>query len=225
MSDWRRSARSERAAVIAGVAAVHVAIGLLVLASSNADVRAIVEQPLQLITIPTPPRPPAPRPVRSRPRPAAAAPHRTAKPPPPVPLPVTLEDKIEPPAIDAGTIAGLGSSVGLGTETGAGAGPGAGGGAARHAEWTEALSDRDYPAIARAARLHGVVDVRFMVQADGRVEGCRVAKSSGNLQLDILTCALVEQRILYQPALDATGKPVAEASARRFNYTLRPRRR
>jgi protein TonB len=69
-----------------------------------------------------------------------------------------------------------------------------------------------------------VVDVLFTVHTDGRVSGCRIDHSSGSPELDRLTCALTEQRLLYNPALDASGKPTEEIAGRRFRFVMSPRR-
>jgi dipeptidyl aminopeptidase/acylaminoacyl peptidase len=50
------------------------------------------------------------------------------------------------------------------------------------------------------------VDVRFLVDADGRVSSCSVAVPSGAKPVDDKVCGLVEERFLYRPALSAAGK-------------------
>lgn len=53
-----------------------------------------------------------------------------------------------------------------------------------------------------------VVGVNFAVEVDGRVDDCRITRSSGNRELDIRTCELMEQKFRFRPALDEDGKPV-----------------
>ena len=48
------------------------------------------------------------------------------------------------------------------------------------------------------------------VQTNGRVTNCRVTRSSGVPELDGLTCRLIEQRFVYRPATDRTGRPVTD---------------
>ena len=145
------------------------------------------------------------------------------KPPPPLPVPV--------PAVEAAANVDLGASVGsgppgLGSGTGSGGGGGGGGGIAQHAEWVGGgLTNRDYPDAAKRARLQGVVDVRFIVQVDGRVRECKIDHSSGSAELDRMTCGIVEQRLLYNPALDPAGKPVEEMAGRRFRFVMVARQR
>jgi protein TonB len=55
----------------------------------------------------------------------------------------------------------------------------------------------------------GTVSVRFTVGPSGRASGCQAIVSSGNPALDARTCQLLEQRLLFSPALDARGRPTA----------------
>lgn len=66
------------------------------------------------------------------------------------------------------------------------------------------LTNDDNP----AGMYQGTVTVRFTVQPNGRVSDCRPVASSGNGGLDASTCALVQQRLRFSPALDADGQPV-----------------
>ncbi len=57
-------------------------------------------------------------------------------------------------------------------------------------------------------RYRGTVTVRFTVQPNGRVSGCRTAVSSGSSALDARTCQLVEQRLRFRPALNWQGQAI-----------------
>jgi TonB family protein len=57
-------------------------------------------------------------------------------------------------------------------------------------------------------RLQGTVNVRFTVERNGQVSGCRTVASSGNPALGARTCQLVQQRLRFTPALDAQGQPI-----------------
>ena len=226
-SDWTVTRRRERMVTLAVVGLIHLAVLLLLLAYSPDRRQRIADQTMQLITIHTPPAPPRPasRPSESD---KASAPPVKRSPPPPKPAAVSA-----PVAVAVAADADLSQSVGSGSLAGLevgngdlGGGSGGSGGLARHAEWVGGgLSDRDYPEAAKRARLQGVVDVRFIVRTDGRVEGCKIDHSSGSADLDRLTCALTEQRLLYNPAQDAAGRPVEEVSGRRFRFVMgrRPR--
>ncbi|MEO6248290.1 MAG: energy transducer TonB [Sphingomicrobium sp.] len=230
---WKAAnGRRERLLTLAAVGAVHLGLLLLLLTASPARLQRLAEQPMQLITLHQPPPPPAQ--VLPGPKPAATAKAARAAPAPrprasprkrPAPVPV---------AVAAVADVSLGGSIGsnslgpLGAGIDLGGGPGAGGGGelSRHAEWIGgSITDRDYPEAAKRAGLQGVVDVRVIVMTNGRARDCRVDHSSGSAELDRMTCALVEQRLLFSPALDAAGKPFEEVSGRRFRYvaTRRPR--
>lgn len=70
------------------------------------------------------------------------------------------------------------------------------------------LKDSDFPAEAGESGMGGTVTVRYAVEVDGRVTGCRVVESSGFPELDARTCQLITQRFRYDPSRDAYGRPV-----------------
>ena len=111
---------------------------------------------------------------------------------------------------------------GRGDGLGAGAGgSGRGAGAVPPARIVGALGDRDYPRSAARRRASGTTAVSFRVRPDGRVDRCVVIASSGDAELDSLTCALVERRFLYRPALNAAGEPVAATLRSTFTWGTR----
>ncbi len=55
----------------------------------------------------------------------------------------------------------------------------------------------------------GTVTVQFTVKPNGQVTGCRPRGSSGKPALDARTCGLLQQRLLFSPALDSQGRAVA----------------
>jgi TonB family protein len=61
----------------------------------------------------------------------------------------------------------------------------------------------------RRGRYSGTVAVRFTVGLDGRLSNCTTAKSSGNSDLDALTCRTVVARARFTPARGARGQPIA----------------
>ena len=229
--------RRDRLLTLAGVGLAHLAVLLLFLTGSPEGLHRIVEQPMLLITIrPSPPpqplaKPPA-APARSRKTSSALTKRpRPTHPPPPVPVPVAVAavaDTDLSASVGSGLSHGsIGTGLNLGGDLGEGrsGGGGGGGGLARHAEWVGGgIGNRDYPEAAKRAGLQGVVDVLFNVHTDGRVSGCRIDHSSGSPELDRLTCALTEQRLLYNPALDVSGKPIEEIAGRRFRFVMSPRR-
>lgn len=110
---------------------------------------------------------------------------------------------------------------GDGTGTG-GAGSGTGGGT--RAVWRSGtIRDRDYPREASRAKAGGEVEVRFTIEASGRVSGCRVTRSSGDTSLDRTTCDLIEERFRFRPATNAAGEPVASQYGWRQSWWLERR--
>ena len=155
------------------------------------------------IAAPPPKLPPIATPVAAAPRPGAGnAPSAGATP-------------------DPGPGSGAG---GRGDGTGAG-GAGSGTGGGTKAVWRSgAIRDRDYPREASRANAGGEVEVRFTIEASGRVSGCRVTRSSGDASLDETTCRLIEERFRFQPATNAAGQPVASRYGWRQTWWLERRR-
>jgi protein TonB len=119
---------------------------------------------------------------------------------------------------------GPGSGAGgRGDGTGAG-GAGSGTGGGTKAVWRSgAIRDRDYPREASRAKAGGEVEVRFTIEANGRVRGCRVTRSSGDASLDGTTCELIEERFHFKPATNAAGEPVASQYGWRQSWWLERR--
>lgn len=173
-----------------------------------------------------------------RPEGAASPPNLKAEPSPFVaPEPVIRPPIQPPPTVTPAPVAGTGAapnagaapirgpgtgSGGIGNGRGSGlGGDGTGGGGggggdgsgivARPPRWTCCnLSIRDVPRDVQERVRPGVsiVSILYVVEADGRVTNCRVARSSGNRELDQLTCRLVERRYRFRPALNPAGRPV-----------------
>lgn len=120
---------------------------------------------------------------------------------------------------------GPGSGAGgRGDGTGAGGtGNGSGGGGTKAAWRSGTIRDRDYPRDASRAKAGGEVEVRFTIEASGRVSGCRVTRSSGDASLDQTTCALIEDRFRFRPATNASGEPVASQYGWRQSWWLERR--
>lgn len=122
---------------------------------------------------------------------------------------------------------GLATNDGVGTGRG-GAGEGTGQGAAGSGRGSGVvtppqrisgtLGDRDYPRSAAARGAAGTVAISFGVGADGRVSRCSVIGSSGDAELDRLTCALVERRFVYRPARNAAGQAVETTLRTTFTW-------
>jgi protein TonB len=229
----------------AAAVAFHAVLGYALVAGLGIDVGRKAGETMKLFDI-APEAPPPP--VETLPPPTArsALPEAAAAPPGPraeaspvvAPLP-ELRLNVPPP-IAAAPKPGAGSQVsqgalvagpgtgagGEGTGTGSGgSGSGTGGGVATRARQVQgALSGRDYPRAAKRARAAGTVLVRYTVGTDGRVTGCTITQSSGNADLDHVTCRLIEKRFRYEPARDAQGRPVTDILTGRHIWWTEPRR-
>lgn len=63
----------------------------------------------------------------------------------------------------------------------------------------------DYPREALVKGAQGIVGFMLDVDSAGRVSTCTLTQSSGILDLDQATCALISARALFSPARDAQG--------------------
>jgi len=102
---------------------------------------------------------------------------------------------------------GEGSGLGAGL-SGNGTGGGGGGGVAtgpRHLSGD--IEEGDAP---RGLNLTQVANVgfRLLIGRGGRVEECRITRSSGIPALDSATCASAVRRLRWSPARDTAGRPV-----------------
>lgn len=82
------------------------------------------------------------------------------------------------------------------------------------------VMDDDYPPAAIRAREQGTVAFSLSVDGAGHVTTCTVVVSSGSGTLDAATCAILMQRAKFEPALDATGKPISAIYYNRFRWEL-----
>lgn len=78
----------------------------------------------------------------------------------------------------------------------------------RHPErW---ITGRHYPMEARRNRIQGSVEVTLEVDDRGRVEHCKITKSSGSGLLDRETCRLLLKRARFTPAIGPDGSFAAQ---------------
>jgi protein TonB len=217
----------DRASALAAVAVVQAVLALALLSGFRVTVQRsgeLVERLIQ-ITLPKVPPPPPPvvrvEPRAAQPREATAAAPRTAPAPrggspgsvPAHALPsVTPIVPIQPTAPPSGGGTGTGPALGSGQGGGpGGTGYGEGGeGGTDLEQIAGAIYPSDYPRRLREAGIGGTVEFEFTVGVNGRVAGCRITRSSGVVELDLLTCRLVQQRFRYRPSTDRYGRPYPE---------------
>ena len=214
----------ERLAALAGVLAVQLGLGAVLLFGLRVDVLRRSELVSQLVDFSLQPPPPPPPRVHASSHAAkhatAAAPRAAAKPiggssgpvpshamPSPTPI-VTLRP--------TAPMSGGGSGTGPATGSGTGGGSGGQGYGADDAGGTDLVQIRgeirpsDYPRDLRERGIGGRVEMVFTVGANGRVTSCRVTRSSGVPELDSLTCRLIQQRFRYRPSTDRYGRPIPD---------------
>jgi protein TonB len=214
--------RPDRIKAITAVVAVHLALAFVILSGLNVRTVGRAVEQLTTIAINEPPPPP---PIQPPPKPAPkqamkkpeGAPAKKAEPSPVV----APEPKLPVPSpVPAAKVAGTGNATRSGAAV-AGSGTGAGGsgngpgGGGDFSGFTPArrisrIPDREYRQLAATGLQSGTVGVTIRVNPDGSVGNCRVARSSGNGYADSLMCQLTLRYIRFDPARDASGRPVAQ---------------
>lgn len=226
------SPRARSVSALASGTIVGLTAYLLVTGLAHGVIAQGREALVSVVFDPETPKPP-PEPPPPKPRPAeASAPkgnpspenlrNRAAQVVAPPPRIVILPP---PPVPVATQTPGLGSAAQTGASDRAGPGQGAGGigdgfggggqggdGSGRAAKGPRqirgSLSFKDLPQDVLAEGSEARVGVRYWVETDGRVTGCRADEPSGYPSIDAMTCRLIEQRFVYRPARDRAGRPV-----------------
>lgn len=167
------------------------------------------------ITLPKPAPPKQPRPT-PKPKPKAQGALAAPKASPIVaPKPEVLLPTKQVVAATAQAGSGASSSVGQGGAGsgtgagGAGTGMGSGSGGNTPARLVRNLSRTDYRALTAGRLPSGSVGLAIRVDTNGRVDSCRVEHSSGDPVIDSGLCPLISARLLFQPARNAAGQPIA----------------
>jgi protein TonB len=238
MAQIEQDRRRERIGSTVAVAALHAALAYLLLAGFGVAVPIAPDSVIKLIDVAPPPPPPLPRPeekpvpapVKAAAREGAASPaNLEARPAPVVAPPPRI--RLDPPpevTVAAATADGLQAAAGASDRPGEGSGSGGagagsgsgrsgtgggggGGGVATKARLLAGrIGDSDYPRSASRSGATGTAVVHLSVGTDGRVAGCRVARSSGSADLDDATCRLARERFRYSPARDSQGRAVPD---------------
>jgi protein TonB len=134
---------------------------------------------------------------------------------PPAILP-TPQPLVAAPVAGTGTVSTDGAaSSGTGTDAGGtGAGHGSGGiggdGAGRVGARliSGALGRRDYRQIDTMGSSRGSADLLLLINRAGRVERCRVSRTSGNVMVDDILCQRMIDGARFEPAREADGTPL-----------------
>ena len=72
----------------------------------------------------------------------------------------------------------------------------------------------------RFAEEQGTVAFALGVGPDGRVKRCTIVQSSGHESLDRATCAIMQTRARFVPALDDAGRPTSDTVSSRIRWVL-----
>src|SRR3569623_691594 len=204
---------------------VGLAVGGGQIAHDKMDVFAIAPDAPQPPPVPPPARHSARRegaasPVNIRSTAAEVVAPKPVLPPPPQPIAAA-------PVANVGVRSAQGAAPGAGPGNGAGGdgrdtGPRRIGGRIKPGDLPDdrvflLQSGRDY-----------TVGGKYAIEEDGRVDECRITRSSGNAELDRLTCDLIERKFKYRPAFAEDHVPfkayIVENHSRNFEDTG-PRRR
>jgi protein TonB len=210
----------ERTKALLGVALVHLCLAAIILTGLNVDTVRRAVQTITTIAIVEPQPPPPPTKERELvevPTPAkeAGAPGKKAEPTPVV----APKSKLPVPSpIAAAKVAGSGSSPHSGAATagsgtgngGSGLGRGGGGTGYTPAKLIRKVPNRAYRQMAYTGVLEGDITLSLIVGADGRVAKCQTARTSGSIIADNRMCELVVSYMLFDPARDPSGRPVAQ---------------
>lgn len=78
----------------------------------------------------------------------------------------------------------------------------------------------DYPEAAIRAENTGTVDIEVSIDTTGHAARCRIVAPSGTDILDKMACAAFARRGVWEPTLDASGKPIFAIFRRRINWRL-----
>jgi periplasmic protein TonB len=232
-----RLTRRDRAVTFSMVVAVHVALAFALINLSPPIRQALPEQVVEMFDV-TPPPPPeeivveqiptpkdspkeeegaaSPKNIRSQATPVVAPKPPIALPIPP-PMPVTQTPNTGSERTQgASNVLGPGTGAGgVGTGTGSGGsgsgtGGGGSGGIGSRPSVVRGITNRDYPnEVARYWPRGGAVFIAVRVLPNGRATDCKINRSIGIPAIDQWTCKLVEERAIFRPATDRSGRPVA----------------
>jgi protein TonB len=215
--------RPDQAKAIAAVIAVHAALAAIILTGLNGRIVTQAVESLKTFDLrrppPPPPEPPPPARRAERAKLEEGAAGKKAEPSPVV----APQPKLPLPSpIPAASVAGTGNAPSQGAAN-AGTGPGAGGtgigrgggGIGDFTGFTPArmigkIPNSEYRRISAGRIPRGSASIGFTVNTNGRISGCRIIRSSGDALVDSRVCAAATRYLLFSPARDPSGRPVAQ---------------
>lgn len=195
------------------VALIHIGIGyVLVSGLAYEATKKIIER----VTTVDIEEPPPEEPEDEPPPPEPDAPPPPVAPPPPIniapaPPPIRTQPTIPPPAPPVLVVPPPAAPPP--PSQARGATPDG------QSRWARRIQE-NYPARALREETQGTVGVAVTVGASGRVEACRVSRSSGSSILDDAACKGMERYARFNPALDAGGNPTTGSYSTSIVYRL-----
>ncbi|HVM38826.1 MAG TPA: energy transducer TonB [Sphingomicrobium sp.] len=82
------------------------------------------------------------------------------------------------------------------------------------------LRSGDYPEAMIRGGHQGIVHFRLLVDAAGKPTACHIQQSTRPKEFDEAVCRAVMKRALFEPALDANGKPVPSYWVQTVNFRM-----
>jgi TonB family protein len=82
------------------------------------------------------------------------------------------------------------------------------------------FSSSDYPSQAMQQSDSGISKIMMMIDETGALKDCMVEETSGVAMLDAMTCAVLQERARFEPALDSAGKPARSVLTTRVNWRI-----
>lgn len=202
------------------VALIHVAIGYVLISGLAYQAAKKVVERVTTVDIDEPPPPEEPD-EPPPPEPEQAAPPPPVAPPPPIniapaPPPIRTQPTIPPPAPPALVVpppAPVAPPPPPPPSLARGASP------RGLSRWSRRIQE-NYPSRALREEIEGTVGVAVTVNAEGRVSGCRVTRSSGSGILDEAACEGMQRYARFEPALNDAGNPTNGNYSTAITYRL-----
>jgi len=234
-----RPSTRDRIATFSLVVLTHLALAFALINLSAPVRDRLPEEVVEIFDVTETPPPPEEEVVELKPQPQQDAPKEqegaaspenirsqatpVVAPKPPIQLPVPPPLPVSPTPNQgsdrtqgASNVVGPGTGAGgVGTGTGSGgsgsgSGGGGSGGIATRPAVVRGITNRDYPdEVSRYWPRGGAVFIAIRVLPNGRATDCKINRSIGIPAIDQWTCKLVEERGVFRPATDASGRPVA----------------
>jgi TonB family protein len=79
----------------------------------------------------------------------------------------------------------------------------------------------DYPWTAVHKRLQGSATMEILIDEKGAVADCSITETSGYATIDAQSCAIIQERAKFEPAIDMQGKPTRSSYSQRIIWKLR----